>query len=86
MKTSEKALALRPESHRVSVQQLHGGSVRRSQVAAAEARKMEAKILFLQPQLEYIQANDEMTRAMGQTAESLLCFISRLGEIKPASA
>lgn len=68
MKASEEVLALRTESHRVSVQQLHGGSVLRSQVAA-EARELEAKILFQQSQLEYIQANDEMTKAMGQTPE-----------------
>jgi hypothetical protein len=54
MKTSEEVLALRTESHRVSLQQLHGGSVLRSQVAAAEACELEAKILFLQPQLEYV--------------------------------
>lgn len=69
MKTSEEVLALRTESHRVSVQQLHGGSVLRSQVAAAEARELEAKILFPQSQLEYNQANDERTKAMGQTPE-----------------
>lgn len=57
----------------------------RSRVAAAEARELEAKTLFLQSQLEYIQANDEMTKAMGQAPESLRCFISRVGEIKPAS-
>jgi outer membrane protein TolC len=69
MKVSEELLALRTESHRVSVQQLQGGSALRSQVAAAEARELEAKTLFVQSQLEYIQANDEMTEAMGQTPE-----------------
>jgi outer membrane protein TolC len=38
MKVSEELLALHTESHRVSVQQLQGGSALRSQVAAAEAR------------------------------------------------
>lgn len=69
VKVSEELLALRTESHRVSVQQLQGGSALRSQVTAAEARELEAKTLFLQSQLEYIQANDEMTEAMGQTPE-----------------
>jgi outer membrane protein TolC len=69
MKVSEEVLALRTESHRVFAQQLQGGSALRSQAAAAEARELEAKTLFLQSQLEYIQANDEMTEAMGQTPE-----------------
>jgi outer membrane protein TolC len=69
MKVSEQLLALRTESRRVSAQQLQGGSALRSQVAAAEARELEAKTLLLQSQLEYIQANDEMTEAMGQTPE-----------------
>jgi outer membrane protein TolC len=69
MKVSEQLLALRTESHRVSVQQLQEGSALHSQVSTAEARELEAKTLFLQSQLEYIQANDEMTEAMGQTPE-----------------
>jgi len=69
MKVSEEVLTLRTESHRVSVQQLQEGSALRSQAAAAEARELEAKTLFLQSQLEYIQANDEMTEAIGQTPE-----------------
>jgi len=69
MKVSEELVALRTESHRVSVQQLQGGSALRSQAVAAEARELEAKTLFLQSQLEYIQANDEMTEAMGQTPQ-----------------
>jgi outer membrane protein TolC len=69
MKVSEELLALRTESHRVSQQQLQQGSALRSQAAAAEARELEAKTLFLQSQLEYTQANDEMTEAIGQTPE-----------------
>ena len=69
MKVSEQLLALRTESHRVSTQQLQAGSALRSQVAAAAAHELEAKTLFLQSQLEYTQANDEMTEAMGQTLE-----------------
>jgi outer membrane protein TolC len=69
MKVSEELLTLRAESHRVSAQQLQAGSALRSQVAAAAAHELEAKTLFLQSQLEYAQANDEMTEAMGQTPE-----------------
>jgi len=69
MKVSEQLLALRAESHRVSAQQLKEGGALRSQVDSAAARELEAKTFFLQSQLEYIQANDEMTEAMGQTPE-----------------
>ncbi|HET7106793.1 MAG TPA: TolC family protein [Candidatus Acidoferrum sp.] len=69
MKVSEELLALRTESHRVSVQQLQEGSALHSQTEMAAARELEAKTLFLQSQLEYIQANDEMTEAIGQTPE-----------------
>jgi outer membrane protein TolC len=69
MKVSEQLLALRTESHRVSVQQLQEGSALHSQADLAAARELEAKTLLLQSQLDYIQANDEMTEAMGQTPE-----------------
>jgi outer membrane protein len=69
MKVSEELLTLRTESHRVSVQQQQEGSALRSQVDSAAARELDAKTLLLQSQLEYIQANDEMTEAMGQTPE-----------------
>jgi outer membrane protein TolC len=69
MQVSEELLALRTESHRVSVQQLQEGSALHSQTDLAAARELEAKTLFLQSQLEYIQANDEMTEAIGQTPE-----------------
>jgi len=69
MKVSEQLLALRTESHRVSVQQLQEGTALHSQADLAAARELEAKTLFLQSQLEYIQANDEMTEAMGQTPD-----------------
>lgn len=69
MKVSEELLTLRTESHRVSTQQLQQGSALRSQVDAAAARELEAKTLLLQSQLEYIQANDEMTEATGQTPQ-----------------
>jgi outer membrane protein TolC len=69
MKVSEELLALRTESHRVSVQQLQEGSALRSQVDAAVARELDARTLLLQSQLDYIQANDEMANAMGLTPE-----------------
>jgi outer membrane protein TolC len=69
MKVSEQLLALRTESHRVTAQQLQAGSALRSQAATAEAHELEAKTMFLQSQLEYQQASDEMTEAMGQTPE-----------------
>jgi outer membrane protein TolC len=69
MKVSEQLLALRAESHRVSVQQLKEGSALRSQADLAAARELDATTLLLQSQLDYIQANDEMTEAMGQTPE-----------------
>jgi outer membrane protein TolC len=69
VKVSEELLALRTESHRVSVQQLQEGSALRSQVDSAAAHELDAKTLLLQAQLDYIQARDEMTEAMGQTPE-----------------
>jgi len=66
---SEELLALRTESHRVSVQQLQEGSALRSHVDSAAAHELDARTLLLQAQLDYIQARDEMTEAMGQTPE-----------------
>lgn len=69
MKVSDELLTLRTESHRVSVQQLQKGAALRSQTDAAAAHELEAKTLLLQSQLEYIQANDELTEALGQTPQ-----------------
>jgi len=69
MKVSEELLTLRTESHRVSMRQLQEGSALRSQADSAAAQELQAKTLLLQSQLEYIQANDEMTEAMGQRPE-----------------
>jgi outer membrane protein TolC len=69
MKVSEELLTLRMESHRVSVRQLQEGSALRSQADSAAAQELQAKTLLLQSQLEYIQANDEMTEAVGQRPE-----------------
>jgi outer membrane protein TolC len=69
VKVSEELLALRTESRRVSAQQLQEGAALRSQADAAAAHELDAKTLLLQSQLEYIQARDEMTEAMGQTPQ-----------------
>jgi outer membrane protein TolC len=67
VKVSEELLALRSESHRVTTQQLEKGAALRSQADAAAAHELDAKTLLLQSQLDYIQARDEMTEAIGQT-------------------
>jgi outer membrane protein TolC len=69
VKVSDELLALRTESRRVSAQQFQEGSALRSQAEVAAARELEAKMLLLQSQLDYIQARDEMLEAMGQTPE-----------------
>jgi outer membrane protein TolC len=69
VKVSEELLALRTEVRRVSAEQLQQGAALRSQAAAAAARELDAKTLLLQSELDYIQARDEMTEAMGQTPE-----------------
>ncbi|MGA2419258.1 MAG: TolC family protein [Candidatus Acidiferrum sp.] len=66
---SEELLSLRSEAQRVTAQQLEKGASLRSQADAATAHEMEAKAMLLQSQLDYIQARDEMTEAMGQTPE-----------------
>jgi outer membrane protein TolC len=66
---SEELLALRSESSRVSSQQLQNGAVLRSQAENAAAQEIDAKTQLLQSQLDYIQARDEITQAMGLTPE-----------------
>jgi outer membrane protein TolC len=69
MKVSEELLTLRTESRRVSTQQFQEGTLLRSQLDTAAARELDARTLLLQSQLDYIQARDEMTEAMGSTPE-----------------
>jgi outer membrane protein TolC len=69
VKVSEELLSLRTESRRVSAQQLQEGVALRSQADAAAAHELDAKTLLLESQLEYMQARDEMTEAMGQAPE-----------------
>jgi outer membrane protein TolC len=67
MKVSEELLSLRVESRRIAAQQLEKGSALQSQVAAAAVQELDAKATLLQSQLDYVQAQDEMTVATGKT-------------------
>jgi outer membrane protein TolC len=66
---SRELLATRQEARRVSAQQLQQGTYLRSQADAATAQEFEAQTLLLQSQLEYAQAQDELTNAIGETAK-----------------
>ena len=65
LKVSEELVALRTEAHRVAVQQLQGGTVLSSQVEGAAAQELYAKTALLQSQLDYLEAEDEMSEAEG---------------------
>ena len=65
---SRELLATRQEARRVSAQQLKQGTYLPSQADAAAAQEFEAQTLLLQSQLEYAQAQDELTDAIGETA------------------
>jgi len=67
VKVSEELLALREESGRVSAQQLERGVALRSQADSAAAQELDARTSLLQSQLDYIQAQDEITNAIGST-------------------
>jgi outer membrane protein TolC len=67
VKVSEELLALREESNRVSAQQLERGVALKSQADSAAAQELDARTSLLQSQLDYIQAQDEITHAMGST-------------------
>jgi outer membrane protein TolC len=69
VKVSEEILALRTESSRVMAQELQKGTALRSQADTAVAQEFDAKTLLLQSQLDYVQAGDEMTQAIGKTPE-----------------
>jgi outer membrane protein TolC len=66
---SEELLALRTESSRVSAQQLQHGEAVASQADQAAAQEFDAKAQLLQSQLGYLQASDELSQAMGLTAQ-----------------
>jgi outer membrane protein TolC len=69
VQVSEELYSLRAESSRVSAQQLQKGAALQSQAQNAVAQEFDAKTLLLQSQLDYIQARDEVTQAMGLTPE-----------------
>lgn len=62
---SQELLAARKEGRRVSAQQLERGAYLRSQADAATAQEFEAETLLLQSQLDYAQAHDELSQAIG---------------------
>ncbi len=69
MQVSQELLTLRAESRRVIAQQMEKGAALPSQSETATAHELDAKTLLLQAQLDYIQARDEMTEAIGETPE-----------------
>jgi outer membrane protein len=66
---SEELVALRTESQRVTAEQLAKGAALHSQADSAAAQALLAKTMLLQSQLDYLQARDEMTEALGQTPQ-----------------
>ncbi|HVO61298.1 MAG TPA: TolC family protein [Terriglobales bacterium] len=69
LNVSQELLALRTESSRVLHQELEHGAALSSQADLAMAQEYDAKTLVLQSQLDYTQAHDEITHAMGRTPE-----------------
>jgi outer membrane protein TolC len=69
VKVSEELLATRAESSRVLQQELARGAALSSQADLAIAQEFDAKTLLLQAQLDYTQAHDEITHAIGQPLE-----------------
>jgi outer membrane protein TolC len=69
VQVSQELYTLRGESSRVYTQQLQKGEALQSQLQNAVAQEFDAKTTLLQSQLDYIQASDEVTQAMGLTPE-----------------
>jgi outer membrane protein TolC len=69
VQVSQELYALRAESSRVFAQQLQEGETLQSQLQNAVAQEFDAKTVLLQSQLDYIQARDEVTEAIGLTPE-----------------
>ncbi|HVN17888.1 MAG TPA: TolC family protein [Dongiaceae bacterium] len=69
LKVSQELLALRTESRRVLQEELVHGAALSSQADLAVAQEFDAKTVLLQSQLDYTQAHDEVTHAMGRTPE-----------------
>ena len=68
-KVSEELLATRTESSRVLQQELAHGAALSSQADMAVAQEFDAKTVLLQSQLDYTQAHDELTHAIGKTPD-----------------
>jgi len=66
---SEELVALRTESRRVTAQRLQQGEALSSQADSAVAQELDAQTQLLQSQLDYVQARDELSQAMGFTPE-----------------
>jgi outer membrane protein TolC len=65
LKVSEELLTYRTEARRVLAQQQQQGAALQSQLDSAAARELDAKTMLLQSELQSIEAQDEMTQAMG---------------------
>jgi hypothetical protein len=63
---SEELLTLRRESHRITAEQLARGIALRSQTGESSFQELEARAVLLQSQLDYLQATDEMSNAIGR--------------------
>jgi len=61
---SKELLQARKEATRVSAQGLEQGIYLRSRAELTAAQELEAQTLLLQSQLEYPQAQDELTEAL----------------------
>lgn len=66
---SQQLLTLREESYRVANQELEHGTALQSQASVAAEHELDAKAGLLQSQLDYIQAQDELDVATGQTPD-----------------
>jgi outer membrane protein TolC len=66
---SAEVLALRTESNRVLHEELARGEALGSQADMGVAQELDARMLLLQSQLDYTQANDEVIHAIGRTPE-----------------
>jgi hypothetical protein len=65
-KVSEELLVLRTESGRVLHEELVRGEALSSEADMGTAQELNARTLLLQSQLDYTQANDEITTPWGR--------------------
>lgn len=69
VRVSEELLASRTEARRVLLREVREGAALPSQLDTAATRELDAKTSLLQSQLQFIEAQDEMTEAMGLRPE-----------------